>query len=259
MMNPDSVAAMQNAAILLARAEQCADRREWLSADELFRQAVTADVSPRSRIAYSVYLAAQERYFECISVCMPVLEGTDRQAIGIVCHNLAAIYREIGDYDLARRFQWRATLLQDDSTSEDLLGLANDALISDHPDAAASLVATACDMDGDDFEGADGDLIATAGLVKAKLNLTREGLYLLFAAYRRHRSVHDDRGMGFDLMNMAIMFGELNRHQAERMCLVRAIECFKQAEAPYSAERARQQLDQLDQMDSVRSFDVRRN
>jgi tetratricopeptide (TPR) repeat protein len=260
MMNPDSVAAMLNAAKLLAHAEKCAERREWKTADELFRQAISSDTSPRSRIAYGVCLAAQERYFESISAFMPIMEGTDRQAIGIVCHNLAAIYRDIGDFDLARRFQWRATLLQDESTLEDLVGLANDALISDHTDVAESLISAACEMDGEDFEGsADGDLIATAGLVKAKSGLTREGLYVLFAAYRRHRSIQDFRGMGFDLMNMAMLLGELNRHQAKKICLLRAIDCFQQAGAPQSRERAGQQLDQLGQMHAVRLFDVRRN
>ena len=176
MMNPDSVAAMQNAAKITARAQASAERRDWASADELFRQAVSLDVSPSSRIAYGACLATQERYFESISVIMPVLEGTDRTAIGIVCHNLAVIYREIGDYDLARRFQWRATLLQDDSTSEDLLGLANDALMSGHPETAGSLVAAMCEMDVDDVEdNADGDLIATTALVKAKFEFLSRG------------------------------------------------------------------------------------
>ena len=260
MMNPDSVAAMLNAAKITAHAEACAERRDWKSADELFRQAVSLDVTPSSRIAYGVCLAAQERYFESISIFMPVLEGTDRTAIGIVCHNLAVIYREIGDYDLARRFQWRATLLQDDSTSEDLLGLANDALLSGHPEAAGSLVAAMCEMDGSDLDdSADGDLIATTALVKAKLHLTRDGLTMLFAAYRRHQSVDDYRGMGADLMNMAMLFAELNRYAAERVCLVRAIRCFEQVPAPHSCERARQQLDRYEQMHAVRSFDVRRN
>lgn len=260
MKKPDSVAAMHNAAKLTARAEACAERHDWKSADELFRQAVSLDTSPSSRIAYGVCLASQDRYFESISTFMPVLEGTDREAIGVVCHNMAAIYREIGDFDLARRFQWRATLLQKDSVPEDLLGLANDALMSGHPEAAATLVLATCELDDSDIEDtADGDLIATAALIKAKLDSARAGLYMLFAAYRRHQSAEDYRGMGADLMNMAMLFAELKRHQAERACLERAIQCYKRVPAPHACERARQQLDAYEQVHAVRSFDVRRN
>src|SRR5262249_15223869 len=140
MTRYDSNAAMRSAAILTTQAERCARRRHWRKADTLFLEAVSTDPSPASRIAYGVCLAEQERYFESISMFMPIMEGTDRRAIGIVCHNLAAIYREVGDFDLARRFQWRATLLQDESTAEDLVGLANDALINEHPEVAESLV-----------------------------------------------------------------------------------------------------------------------
>ena len=60
-------------------------------------------------------------------------------------------------------------------------------------------------------------------------------------------------------MNMAMLFDELNRHRAERACLVRAIRCFEKASAPFSCARARQQLDRHEQMHAVRSFDVRRS
>ena len=260
MMKPEPVAAMQNAAKLRASAEACAERRDWRSADELFRQALSLDPSPCSRIAYGVCLAGQERYFESISVFTPILDTDDRPAIGVVCHNLAAIYREVGDLDLARRFQWRATLMQEESTAEDLLGLANDALMSGQPELAASLAMSACDMASEDVDDCtDGDLIATTGLIKAALDATEDGLVTLFAAYRRHQSVQDYRGMGADLMNMAMLFGELNRHRAGRNCLLRAIRCFERAPAPHSCHRARQHLQQFEQMHSVRSFDVRRN
>lgn len=260
MKNPDSVAAMHKAAKLISHAEACAERREWQAADELFTRAIAIDTTPASRIAHGVCLANREQYNQAISAFMPILDGTDTLAIGIVCHNLAAIYRGVGDFDLARRFQWRATLLQDDSTSEDLLGLANDAIMSDHPEVAESLVMAAYEMNADvDGENADGDLIATVGLINAKMNAPREGMVALFAAYRRHQAAADFRGMGIDLLNMAMLFSETNRERAERSCLRRAIRCFERASAPFSCQRARHQLEQLDRMQSVRSFDACRN
>ncbi len=260
MKKSDPIASGERAAKLVVAAESHLERRDWSAADNLFREAVTLDATPASRIAYGVCLSRQERFFEAISVFTPVLDGVDRSAIGIVCHNLAAIYRDVGDLDLARRFQWRATLLQDDAGPEDLLGMANEALTGDRHQVAEALVMTAIEMNGDaSDENSDGELVATLGLIKAALDSPEEGLMTLFAAYRRHQAVRDFRSMGADLMNMAVLFGEVHRYRAERACLNRAIRCFEQAPAPYSRNRARLQIDRLDRMQVVRSFDSRRN
>jgi hypothetical protein len=245
---------------LLERAEFAASQRDWVVADGRFRDAVSVDITPASRIAYGVRLAERERYFDAISIFTPILDGQDLVAIGIVCHNLAAIYREIGDLDLARRFQWRATLQQVDLGTEELLGMASDALESNHPAVAESLIVAACAMTDDETGHIeDADLMATLGLVNATLKSTKQGLRNLFAAYHQHRSVHDFRGMGIDLLNMATLFGGIDRYRAERACLVRALQCFQQASAPVSYEKARLQLACFERKQRVRSFDAQRN
>lgn len=260
MTGPDPAANASQASNLVVLAESFAEQGDWQSADRLFLEALTLESSDSNRISYGVCLSKQERYFEAISNFTPVLDGGDRSAISVVCHNLAAIYREVGDLDLARRFQWRATLLQDDSGTEEVLGMANDALASEHHETAASLVMTACDLNAETSEDiSDGDLVATTGLVNAALYSKEEGLITLFAAYRRHQAVRDLRGMGLDQMNMAVLFADLGRYRAERSCLMRAIRYFERASAPLSCQRARQQLDRLDRMQIVRSFDARRN
>jgi tetratricopeptide (TPR) repeat protein len=268
MTNPDPFVSALRAAKLVIDAEFLAEQRDWESADQRFRDAVSVDSSPASRIAYGVYLARQERYFEGISIFTSVLDGTDRSAIGVVCHNLASIYREVGDFDLARRFQWRATLLQEDAGPEDLLGMANDALACRNDDGlsagrhegADALVMTARQMSEDENgECGDGDLVATTGLVAAALDSREEGLLIVFAAYRRHQADHDLRGMGTDLLNMAMLFGELHRYRAERACVLRASRCFEQAPAPFSSRRARQELQRIDRMQAIRAFDATRN
>lgn len=240
---------------LLTRADECTERQEWSAADSLFREALLGDSTPRSRIAYGVCLAGQERYFEAISTFTPVLDGSDQVAIAIVCHNLAAIYRDVGDADLARRFQWRATVLQEDLGSCDLLGMANDALTSKRNELAETLVEAALEMDDE----SDADLIATSALLRASMGSAEEGLIQLFQAYRAHRQAGNLRNMGLDLLNMAVVFGKLDRSRAERKCLVRAIRCFERASAPDSVRRAVRHLEIFDRIQDARKFDVRRN
>lgn len=257
MTESNASASVEN---LFFQAELFAGLRDWRSAEETYRKALALDASPATRIAYGVFLAEQEKYFEAISIFTPVLDGTNRTAIAIVCHNLAAIYREVGDPDLARRFQWRATLMQDSADENDLLGMANDALAAGHHEVAESLVMTACEIkDGAIENCTDGDLIATTGLAYAAEGSTKEALTTLFTAYRRHQAAKDYRGMGTDLMNMSDLFGELGRHRTERTCLLRAIRCFENAPAPISLRNAHVQLKHFDRMESIRTFDLRRN
>ena len=245
---------------LVIAAERSSELRDWQRADELFREAIAADTSPASRIAYGICLSRQERYFEAISIFTPVLDGDNRTAIGIVCHNLAAIYREVGDFDLARRFQWRSTLLLDDAGPEELLAMSNDALVSESYQTSELLVMAAMEMSGDEAdEVRDPDLIATLGLVQSELNSPEEGLMTLFSAYRRHREIQDFRGMGNDLLNMSALFGRLQRHRAERECLKRAIRCFEKVPATGSIKRAEELVAKQDRIQYFRHFDGRRN
>lgn len=248
------------AATLLRRADDLSARREWAAANECFQKVLQLDDSARHRISYGCCLAEQERFHEAIIVMTPVLDGQDRDAIGIVCHNLAAIYREVGDYDLARRFQWRATLLNESIDADGLLGMANDALADQFADAAGSLILTASELKAEqDRASNDADLLATAGLAEAETESPQAGLMTLFTAYRWHRDEGDLKGMGTDQLNMSVLFGKLNRHRAERACLVRAIRLFDQAAAPFSSTKARSELKRLDNMQAVRSFNPERN
>jgi tetratricopeptide (TPR) repeat protein len=260
MKKSDSFEGNESASRLVLAAETLADQCDWNAAEPLFHQAIALDASAASQIAYGVCLSRQERYFEAISVFTLVLDGDDWAAIGIACHNLAAIYRDLGDLDLARRFQWRATRMQDDSGPSDLLGMANDAFASEFHQAAQSLVMTAIDILSDESSGtSDGDFMAALGLVHSVLASPEQGLMSVFAAYRQHQVAADLRAMGTDQLNMAILFGELKRYAAERACLQRAIRYFEQVPAPYSLDRAKRMLSRFDRMGIVRSFNAHRN
>lgn len=248
------------ASSLVTAAERSAEVRNWEQADALFQEAISFDDSSRSRIAYGVYLFRCERFNEAISALTPVLDGSDLLATGIVCHNLAAIYREVGDFDLARRFQWRSTLLQSEADSESLLAMTNDALAIGCLDAAVPLVTAAADLSSDSADHCrDGDVLATRGLVQAIAESPRQGLMTLFSAYRLHQSHRDILRMGTDLLNMAYLFGALGRYKAEKMCLQRAIHCFHEAKAPDSLGRAQKQLERNTRSQLLRSFDGQLN
>jgi tetratricopeptide (TPR) repeat protein len=260
MKKSDSFEGNESAAKLACAAESSAQHRDWKMADGLFCQAISLDTSAASRIAYGVCLSNQERYFEAITVLTPILDGVDRYAIGIVSHNLAAIYRELGDIELARRFQWRATLLQEDSGPDDLLGMANDAYLGERHQVAESLLLSAIDLQDDHAEQTmDGDFIATKGLIQSVRDSVQVGLLTIYAAYQQHQVEADFRRMGTDQLNMSVLFGELKRYRAERACLRRAISCFERASAPFSLNRARQMLERLERMQIVRSFNAGRN
>jgi hypothetical protein len=252
------------APVLLAHAEAFVQKREWEAADRFFRSAVGKDETAASRIAFGVYLADRERFNESIVVLTPVLDGTDRFAIGVVCHNLAAIYRNLGEMDLARRFQWRATLLQPDLGTDDLLAMTNDALLRSRMDVAETLIEAAIEMEDsdeelDDGSSTDADLMATKGLIQASSGCVDEGVVTIFRAYCRHRDAGNRRGMGADLLNLSALFGTLNRYRAERACLIRAMKCFQEESISFSYQTAHQRLERVDEERAVRSFDARRN
>lgn len=263
MTDFDPLPSSLSAPVLLSHAEAFVQKREWGAADRYFRVAVDKDETSASRIAFGVYLADRERFNESIVVLTPVLDGSDRSAIGVVCHNLAAIYRSLGDLDLARRFQWRATLLQPDLGNDDLLAMANDALLQSRIEVAETLVEAAFEMadseEDDDSPNVDADLMATKGLIQASSDGVEAGVLTIFRAYCRHRDAGDRRGMGADLLNLSMLFGTLNRHRAERACLNRALKCFQEESIPFSYQTTCQRLARLDEEQSIRSFDARRN
>ena len=241
---------------LLTAAESSAGACLWQQADAQFTEAISLHDTASIRIAYGVYLFRRERFHEAICTLVPILDGSDLAAMGIVCHNLAAIYREIGDLDLARRFQWRATLLQTEADADVLLALANDAIAVGCLEAAEPLITTAVELNCDSTKSCqDGDLVATRGLLQAITDSPRQGLITLFSAYRLHQRHSDVRRMGTDLLNMANLFGELRRYRAEKTCLLRAIRCFRQVSANNSLERAFRQLEGHTRLEMLRTFD----
>lgn len=248
----------------LRRAEQLGLQGQWTEADARYSAAIKLDKTPGSRIAFGSSLASREQYNGALCCLAEALDQAsksgDREALGVIYHNLAAIYRELGDYDLARRFQQRSILQLDDCRAVDLLGLANDAWLSRRSEMASCLASSCTELDSDDeldsvLLEAQATLAITVGLAEDP----RQGIRSLIQVYRQHRAANDVRLMGIDLLNLSALLSELGWYRAEMDFVRRAISLFDQAPAPVSAVKARQTLGLLERMHSLRNFDPSKN
>lgn len=264
MIKPESAFSSSHVAWLLKWADDLVRTRSWNEADAVFQRAVALDVSPCSGIAYGCALTEQERFNEALCQMTAALDiaqtSGDRHALATVYHNLAAIYRELGDNDLARRFQQRAISQVDDCGPDELLGLANDAWLAERLELAECLAGTAADIDEEDeFREPSAEVEATLGLLTGFLHDPREGIRPLLRAYSRHKAAGELRLMGNDLLNLSALLGELGRHRGELACVRRAIACFDDAPAPVSAAKARRLMAYLERLRQLRQFDPSRN
>lgn len=248
----------------LCRAERLAQQGRWSDADSRFIAAIALDRSPASRIAFANALAARERYHDALCQFTAALDlatgAGNREALGVVFHNLAAIYRELGDADLARRFQQRALLQLDDCGPPELLGLANDAWLSQRTELASCLVSSCIDPDADhDADSADLEVQATVGVMTGLLEEPRGGIRVLIDIYRQHCSAGAERLAGIDLMNLSLLLSEIGWYQFEISIVRSAIRHFQHAPAPVSVVRARHRLEILERAHSLRNFDPSMN
>lgn len=152
----------------------------------------------------------------------------DWSTAAAVHHNLAAMYRDIGDDRLARLFQQRATSLQSDCGPDELLQLGNDAVLAERFELAESLYQTAAELTAEDSPLLS-DLAATRGILFGFQGEPREGLRWLQQAYREHIDTGDHVAAGKDLLNAAALFEQLDRLGWATMCLEFAEEHFESA------------------------------
>lgn len=169
-------------------------------------------------------------------------------------HNLAAMYRDIGDHRLARSFQQRALSLSGDCGPEDLLQLGNDALAMGRHELAESLFQTAADLVDED-DRLLVDLVATRGLVCGLKGDLRQGLRWLRRAYVQHLRAHDHRLAGRDLVNAAALLEQLGRRAWAMRCLTRAVEHFTAANDAASRRVTQIGIERLKRLRRLAAFD----
>lgn len=263
MTNSQSATSSPHVVWLLSWADELVRARKWNEADAVFKRAVSVDASCRSHIAFGCALAEQERFHEALCEMTSALDiaqaAADVDAISIIHHNFAVIYREVGDFDLARRFQQRALAQTDDCGSFELLALANDAWLAERHELAECLAGTAADIDDEEAGSNCPEIEATCAVISGFLHDPRKGIEPLLRAYARHKAAGEFRLMGIDLLNLSNLLGELGRYRGELACVRRAIACFNAAPAPISAAKARRILEHLERLRAVRQFDPSRN
>jgi tetratricopeptide (TPR) repeat protein len=168
-------------------------------------------------------------------------------------HNLAAMYRDVGDYQLARLFQQRAMSLQADCGPDELLQLGNDAIAARRWELAESLYQAAAELveDGDPMLS---DLAATRGVLCGFQGEPFVGLRWLQQAYREHVADGRHDHAGKDLLNAAALFEQLQRLGWARMCVTLARTHFELTDDAPWVRTSIQHLDRIDALQRVASI-----
>ncbi len=146
----------------------------------------------------------------------------------VVLSDLAVVYRELGEFDMARRFQQRVVNLQISSDSADLEALANDAFSCGEFDLAKELISTAAVIEDAATPIEQANAFGSRGLLAAANRRPKTGLRLLYQASQLHRQLNDQLGAGKDWLNMAEVFSQLGRYRGMRGALRRAIRSLAQ-------------------------------
>jgi tetratricopeptide (TPR) repeat protein len=230
----------------------------WSEAVALLRRLAPETGSRAVRLMLGAVLAEREFYHEAIQLWTLVIENAmrdgDRHHLAAACSNLAAVYRAVGDHDLARRFQQRALRLQDDCGAEDLLHLANDALAYRCWKLAESLLATAAELAGDD-ESLQATVLATMGLSRLLQGHPAEAAECLQEAYRFHAAEGADGDAGRDLLNLAVAHRQQGQLRREARCLRRAARHFQRAGAVQSLVAVAARRRQVDHLLALQQLD----
>lgn len=213
----------------------------WHDAEVTLRAAADATESPEIRLTLGTLYAERGELHAAIHEWTRVVDvaqmSGERELLAAVYHNLAAVYRDQGDYNLARRFQQRSLMWQNDCGPEDLLHLTNDALGSGAYELAESLLDGVDEMAGEDNE-LSATVHATRGLMCGLQGSPREGIRHLRVAYRQHCAAQADAEAGRDLLNLAALYEQLDRWRVAEKCLETAAKHFQQSGEAWWQSRA---------------------
>ncbi len=199
-------------------------------------------------------LAERDALREAIIVWTALIEPASelgrRDVLAAIYSNLAASYRDLGDFSLARSFQQQSLRWQDDFGADDLLHLANDALAADRLPLALSLLESAA-ASIDDEDPLQAELIATRGVLALRERTPRFAVRCLIAAYRRHAAAGDWNGIGRDYLNGAVAAEQMGRLSVAQRLLRDAQRAFHQAGQTHWTAEARVRRARLRQLMSL--------
>ncbi len=211
---------------MLERAERFARAGELEHAASFFRAAVAADTTPVARVAYGVFLVAREREIAGRNQLLEAWEMAKRSGDGraraIVCHNLAALHRRMGQTSAAESYQQlaiRASLDADPCGQLPgyvLSGRALD-LASREPEVAEDLFISA---GTETQESVAADL--NRGVLAYRRGAIEDSRKLLHAAFEAAQSSEDYETCAAALTNLAHLKREQGHWSTADECLALA-------------------------------------
>lgn len=198
----------------------------------------------------------------------------DAELAEVACHNLAAVYRQSRQWDVAetwqqQSFSWRmrqAERVPQQSSDElgrlacDLTGRGSDAFLSGDWELAESLWRRALAIEEwrGCWEGQATDS-GNLGLLAAARGQLDDGIRWLKVSLRLHRLMLDDCGIGTDMLNLAEMRRLQGKHPRAIRLLRRAIRSFDRAGASPLRDLAETRLRETQRIASLATLDPRVN
>lgn len=229
-------------------AESVRENGDWIRADDWFRRALAEDVhSSRLHLAYGAFLAERQEIRRAIDHLMHGLDAAttsgDLGSQAVAFADLAAIYRQIGEFDLARRFQRQVLAIRQQADAGDLLAWSADALLANKTPLAESLAHAAWNLaeDGHDLS-TQADCFGVLGMVAARRGRHRRAISLLIQAARRHHALRETQALGTDYANLGEVCGLIGRLRWQRAFYATASHWFQQAGMPQSRQQMAHRL-----------------
>lgn len=231
-------------------AERFCQVGDWQAADEQFRRAVTVSPDHETRLAYGMFLAEREAYGAAIAqflLAQDELQESGRlEPLSVIFSNLATIYRRVGQFDLARRFQRQVLSLRGSADADDLLDWCADALLSQKTQLAESLAQTALSLaeDAEDV-GLQAKAHGLLGIISARRGQHRRALSGLIRAARGHQAVDDPAGLAVDYSNLAEVSRLIDRPAWHHWFLTAAGQAFQRAGMTQSQQQIAERMHAL--------------
>lgn len=250
---------------LLEQAEFWTHQNAPERARGLFLKAISLETGPEPRWEYVRFLVQFGEEPAAILQLTLLWEEAKRQGQvdwGIAaCERLAEIYREQGQWAIARSYQQQAisARMRSESTKSsggypmsELLATANDALSRGDVAFAEQLVA--CAMNGSDDQNHPvemGDALGTRGAILLVKRELAPAWRCILRAYFFHCRAGDDEGRLVDLLNLAAVSREWGRWDLARRLLVKAQGIARRLNQPRLLARAERFLEEAERILAV--------
>ncbi len=208
--------------------------------DQVYLAAISADPSPRNRIAYGRYLAEHGRFIDGMLEFGKILEADpgieDADLLSEIVRQIIKIEARLEEDDTFGRSELQSIDRWEEWNDDVDSNIAH----ADHPFTDDSGMTTATNviqqLMGEPDEAPCVDVgHGLAGLDSATMHEVAEVLTMLWA----DRMAGERRRTGLTLLKLALFCGRYSRCEVEVACIRRAITCFQQAATELQNSRLR--------------------